>query len=127
MSITALPSMQHTFTISVKGLETGQMFDGTFTYQRPNLKARSDIAKTIAFLNGDLKNIDEDTKLIHHIAATLRHTLVKYPEWWEKEEFGFALYDTNVLFEIYTETRKFEKEWSDKVWKVEDKKTEEKK
>lgn len=108
--------MESTFTISVKGAETGQMFDGTFTYRRPNLRVKSEIAKTAARLNSDLKNLDEDTKFLHSILATLKHTLIASPDWWTKADSGYELYDINIIFEIYKACSKFEDEWTKEVW-----------
>ena len=116
MSIKELPSMEHTFTVSIKGSETGQMFDGTFTYKRPDIGTKSEIGKFTTFLNGDLKNLDEDTKFLHGILATLKHTLTKAPQWWEDADSGYKLYDINVIFDIYSECRKFENKWFSKVW-----------
>lgn len=116
MSITALPSMEFTFTIKLQGSETPRMYEGTFTYRRPNRRLKSEIAKTLARLNGDLKTLDEDTKFLHEIYSTLRHTLTEVPKWWEEADFGFELYDVNVALEVYREVRKFENEWFEKVW-----------
>lgn len=121
MSISTLPSMEHTFTIDVKGSDTGKQFQGTFTYRRPNRKAKSDAAKLAARLNEDLKNLDEDTKFIHEVLAGLRFTLVETPDWWKNEDFGLKLYDDNITFEIYKACVNFENVWTDKVWGNQDK------
>jgi hypothetical protein len=127
MSIKALPSMEHVFTVSIKGTDTGQVFDGTFRYKRPNIRKNAEISKTAAILNGGIAGLDEDTRLLHDICATLKHTLMEFPEWWEKSDFGYELHDSNVIFDIYKECMKFEGEWRDKVWASEDKKEDEKK
>ena len=116
MSIKALPSMEHTFTLNVKGSITGQHFDGTFTYKRPSLRGQSDIAKMASRLNEDLKNLDEDTKILHNVLSNLRHTLIQAPEWWKACDYGYELYDVNVIMELYKETVNFENKWFEKVW-----------
>jgi len=116
MSIKALPSMEFTFTVELKGTETGKAYSGTFTYKRPNLRSKSDIAKMKARLNEDLRNLDEDTSFVHGIISNLRHTLQKYPEWWLECDFGYELYDVNVILDIYKECRKFEDDWFEAVW-----------
>jgi hypothetical protein len=124
MSIKILPSMEHTFTLAaVKGSETAQIFEGTFTYKRPNLRTRSSIAKTAAMLNEDLKNLDEDIKFLHDVLANLKHTLIKVPQWWTDSDCGYELYDTNVVLDIYAECRKFENNWFESVWVEEKKET----
>lgn len=126
MSIKELPSMEHSFTIKIKGDDTPKTYEGTFTYKRPNLKSQSNIAKTAAMLDGGVANLDEDTKFLHTVLATLRHTIIKFPEWWEESDFGFDLYDVNVLFELYKECRKFEDSWMKKVWGNQEDKSEKK-
>lgn len=116
MSIKSLPSMEHVFTVDIKGSETGQQFQGTFKYKRPNIRIQSEIAKTSAMLDGGLSNIDKDTKFLHSVLATLQHTLIDVPEWWQKADSGYELYDHNVIFDIYTHCNKFEKKWFDEVW-----------
>lgn len=114
--ITELPSMNHVFTIDLKGSETGRQFQGTFTYKRPNIRMQSEIAKTAAVLNGGIQGVDEDTIFLHGILATLKHTLIESPDWWKKEDYGYELYDMNVILEIYKSIKKFEEEWMNKVW-----------
>ena len=116
MSIKVLPSMEHTFTIKLQGTETGQMFEGTFTYKRPNRRTKSEISKTEARLNEDLKNLDEDTKFIHRLLAALKHTLIKTPDWWSKADFGYELYDDNITLAVYKACSDFEGKWFKEVW-----------
>ena len=114
--INTLPSMEFSFSIDVKGSDTGQQFQGTFTYKRPNLRLKSNAAKLAARLNEDLRNLDEDTKFIHDVLANLRFSLIQTPDWWQKSDFGLELYDTNVIFDIYKACIDFENAWSEKVW-----------
>lgn len=120
MSISVLPSMEHTFTIKVEGSETRQIFEGTFKYKRPNIRIRSEIDKTKALLDGGLQNLDQDTQLLHGILSRLKHTLVDSPEWWKKTDYGYELYDLNVILEISKECNKFDSDWMDSVWKESD-------
>lgn len=116
-----LPAMESTFTIDVEGTETRQKFQGTFVYRKPNLRVKSEIARTLALLNGGMSNLDEDAVLLHNVLATLKHTLVESPEWWKKADFGFELYDLNVVFEIYKSCSEFEAKWMKQVWADESK------
>jgi len=116
MSVKTLPSMEHSFHIDIKGSNTGQQWSGNFTYKRPNLRAQSEIAKTTSRLNEDLKNIEPEMSFLHGVLASLRHTIIDFPKWWEEKDFGFELYDTNVVLEIYKACQEFEDEWFKKVW-----------
>lgn len=111
-----LPSMEHTFNISIKGDDTGKHYDGDFTYVRPNLQKKTEISKMKVRLNGDLKTLPIEFQIFNEMSATLFHCLVKFPEWWAESNYGRDLYDVNVIEEIYKECMKFEDEWSKKVW-----------
>ena len=117
MPIKTLPAMEHVFTVELKGSGTGQAYAGTFKYKRPTIRIKSDIAKTKAILDGGLE-LDSDMDFIHNVLASLRHTLVEYPEWWTDKDFGFEIdeSDLNVVLDIYKECNEFEKQWFDKVW-----------
>lgn len=123
-SIKTLPSMETTFTIKSQGSDTGKIYEGTFTYKRPNFRIKSEISKTEARLNGDLKNLDEDMAFLHKVLSVLRHTLVNAPDWWVKADYGFDLYDVNVILEVWKACQDFEVKWSDSVWSEEPKKEE---
>ena len=124
MAIRELPSMVHTFTIEVKGSDTGQNFQGTFTFTRPSLRVQSQIEKTEARLNEGMESISEDLKYIHKMVAYLKHTLSNTPEWWVKSDHGLDLYDINVVFELWKAVTAFNNNWWDKVWSEEEKKQE---
>lgn len=103
-----LPPQEHSFTIKTKGASSGQLFEGSFTYARPTLGVSIEIGKTKAHLTGGLP-VDEDTDAVANMISTLRHTLVKYPEWWKECVFGANLQDLNVLFELMKQCNDFEK------------------
>lgn len=115
MSVTALPSMEHTFTVSIKGSTTGRVYDGTFTFQIPTLRAESQIDKMKARLNEGL-TLSEDVDFLHEMAAFLAHTLTESPDWWKKSGASMDIHDLNVYTELYQEATKFRKEWRAKVW-----------
>ena len=119
--------MEHSFSIDVEGSETKQKWTGKFTYKRPNLRIKSDISKMTARLNEDLKNLDDDMQFLHRVISNLRFTLTTSPEWWKEADFGFELYDTNVIFDIYREVQKFEDDYFEKLWGDQDKVKSEKK
>lgn len=115
MAIKKLPAMEHTFTVEIKGSVTGQIFSGTFTYLKPTIRMKSDIAKTRALLDGGLP-LDKDTAFLHEVLAELRHTLIDAPPWWIDKDYGFELRDFNVILDIFKECDEFEKTWFNAVW-----------
>lgn len=119
--ITQLPKMDHTFTISVKGKESQQVYEGTFTYVRPNLGKKVEISKMEAKLREDLFTLPTDVNAFVEIIAKLRFTLQDtkespLPTWWKNSNYGLNLYDLNVVVAIDNEVEKFEKEWDEKVY-----------
>lgn len=125
MAIKTLPAKEHTFTVDIKGLGTGQVYSGTFTYTRKTIRMKSEIAKTKAVLDGGLV-LDEDMSFYHEVLAELRHTLKDSPQWWVDLDYGFELdeLDTNVVFEIYKECNDFEANWRQTAQKAAPKTTE---
>ncbi len=116
MESTKLPSMEKTFYISVRGKETGRMYEGEFTYVRPNLHKKAEIAKMNVRLNGDLKNLPLDVHVFNNMSSTLYHCVTNAPKWWEESNFGRDLYDVEVIEAIWKETEKFEDEWYEQVF-----------
>lgn len=115
-SMISLPSMEHTFHVSVMGNETKQLYKGDFTYRRPTLgdRAKSEVMRSR--LNGDLATLNLDTQTFHGMIAILRYTLVKCPKWWSESDYGYELHDVNIVEEVYKAVLKFEKEWADQVY-----------
>lgn len=111
-----LPSMEHTFNVSIKCKETGKIYEGTFTYCRPNLRLKAEIAKHRIRLNGDLKTLDFDVILLNDMVSWLYSTIQKAPTWWTETNYGQDLYDISVLEEIYKACMDFEKEWYKTVY-----------
>ncbi len=109
-----LPPQEHTFTIQVQGDRSKQTFEGSFTYSRPTLGVNIQIGRTKALITGGLP-VDADTDAVADMLATLRHTLVKSPEWWAKSDHGAKLQDLNVLFELMKRCNDFEKSRDEKL------------
>lgn len=116
MSIKSLPSMEYSFNVDLEGSDTKQRWSGNFVYKRPNLRVKSQISRMTARLNEDLANLDEDTVFLHRVLAALRHNLIESPQWWKDNDYGFELYDLNIILEIYRVTQKFENDYFEKVW-----------
>lgn len=124
MSIKSMPSMEHTFLVKIKGSDTGQLWEGSFTYKRPNIRIETQIDKTKAILDGGIPGLSADTQFLHEVLSTLKHTLIDYPKWFEDSDFGYELYDANVIFDIFKQIKTFEKEWKDNIY-IEDQEVEE--
>lgn len=110
-----LPDMNYSFNVSIVGKETSIPWNGKFTYKRPTISERGQIEAMACRLNNDLISIDSDVMAIHRALSHLRFTLKEFPDWWRDSDFGGALYDTNVIIEIYKKVIDFEDSWREKV------------
>lgn len=111
----SLPNKEHTFVLDLKGAEV-EYKGAKFTYKRPNIRTMSDIAKTEARLNENLPQLDPDIKFLHHVLATLTHTLIEAPEWWKEADNGFELDDLPIIFTVFNECKKYENEYVKKAY-----------
>ena len=110
-----LPSMEYSFSIQVTGKESKVNWAGEFLYRRPDLSERGLIDAMRARLNGDLVTISIDIALLNTALAHLRFTLREYPVWWEDCDYGGAMYDSNVVMELYNKCINYEARWSQKI------------
>jgi len=110
-----LPNMEKKISLQSVGKESGLNWVGDFTYRRPTISERGLIELMKTRLNGDLLTIDPNIAYLNAAIAHLRFTLKKYPDWWGEADFGGALYDTNIIVELYDKCIDFERDWRDKV------------
>lgn len=114
----SLPSMDHIFSIDIEGEKTKMRFTGQFTYRRPTISKRSEIAKTVAKMNGDQQsNLDDYTKDMNQIIGWLEHCLIEFPSWWKESNYGRDLYDDNVISELSAQIMRFEEQWQTQIGK----------
>lgn len=112
-----LPDKIFTFQIELEGSTTRTKYNGEFIFQIPNLKTQAKISKHKAMLNGGLEDIlDLGTRNLHHMISYLKYTLIQVPEFWEKSDCGYDLFDSNVIEEIYNKVLDFEQKWAEGIW-----------
>ena len=117
-----LPSNLNSFNITdVEGMITKTKYSGNFVSKVPNLRIQADIAKFRGSLNGgDDSGLDMGTRNLHHMIAYLKFVLTEHPKWWEEADFGYELYDMNIIEAIYDEAIKLENKWVKDAWGDED-------
>ena len=113
-----LPSNTGSFNIlDLEGIVTKHKYSGNFVSKVPNLRIQANIAKFRGVLNGgDDAGLDLGTQNLHHMIAYLKHVLVEFPKWWEESDYGYELYDINVIEKIYEEALKLENDWVETAW-----------
>lgn len=114
MSQFELPSREFTFLVDIKDSEGIHRY-GDFTYSKPTLRVKSEIEKTVSRLSEGLE-LSEDMRIVHRVLATLRHTIVDFPKWWEEKGFGMEFDDTLVIFDIFTKIQDFEDDYQKRVY-----------
>lgn len=112
-----LPDMEYEFTLDVKGDLTQKQYSGNFKYQIPTIKMRAVAEKKRAELNSGLEDsLDPSVLNIHYMISYLIVTLVDAPTWWMESDYGYDLYDTNVIRALYDRVAEIEKGWIDTVF-----------
>jgi len=122
----SLPATESSFIIDLEGMVTGKQYQGEFACKIPNIKDQAAIAKHRAMLNGGFDaGLDIGTKNMHHMISYLRYTLTLFPKWWKEADLGYALFDPNIVEEVYAKVLDFEKTWLESVWGPEEKEPDE--
>lgn len=112
-----IPSKDFEFSIDVQGTLSSEKYVGSFKCKIPSLKEQAQIAKYKAFLNGGLaESLDKSIVNLHHMVAYCRFTVTQAPEWFVETDYGYDLFDQNVVEEVYHKILKFEEEWLETVW-----------
>ena len=119
-----LPESTNTFSLEEKGVATSIEYGGEFTAKIPNLKMHAKIAQFKKLLNGgEEAGLDVGTLNLHHQIAYLKHVLIDFPLWWKDSDYGYDLYDINVIESIYESCIKFENDWVEAAWGKKDEQT----
>jgi hypothetical protein len=99
------------------GQLTKEPYSGRFECKIPNQRIQANIAKYKAFLNGGMDaTLDSATKNLHHMTAYCKFCLVECPDWFKDSDYGYDLYDNNILEAVYHEILKKEQNWLDGIW-----------
>jgi len=90
------------FTVTWKDPETGRVYSGTFTAQRPTLGQLGQIAVLKMKLNGGEK-VGTQTDFMHQMMADLQVILTDFPDWWKPHDFFTA----DPLHEVWEYVRRW--------------------
>lgn len=113
----SLPEMEHEFSISnLEGSLTKNTYSGNFTCKITNIKTQAQIKKLKAKLDEGLTGLDFGVQKIHEMISYLRYTIIDSPKWWKDSDYGYELYDSNIVETLYNEVLKFEESWMEEVW-----------
>lgn len=116
-----IPSTTKVFQIDIVGSVTKKRFLGDFECKIPTMKDQALIAKHEAMLNGEFPvYLNQGVLKLHKWIAYLRFTLINTPRFWQESELGYDLRDPNVVEEVYDQVLKFEQEWYNEIWGVEE-------
>lgn len=111
-----LPSSSFNFNINLVGAVTKTPFSGNFVFQIPNIRVRAEAEKEKARLNQGLdKDLDDAILSVHLMYSYLKHTLLESPDWFKESNYGYDLYDGNVLTTVYLKCVEYENEWAKRL------------
>ena len=113
-----LPETNPFFELSdVIGEITKEKYSGRFECRIPNIRIQANIAKYIAFLDGGMTEaLDQRTVDIHKMHAYCKHCIIECPDWFKESDYGYDLYDGNVLEAIYNKVLEKEEKWLQGIW-----------
>ena len=69
-----------------------------------------------AALNEGVEDSDIGTRNLHHMIAYLKFVLLEHPAWWKDSDFGYELFDMNIIELIYEKSVELEDEWVKAAW-----------
>jgi len=113
----SLPDSEYEFSLEAQGLVTGKSYKGDFKGKIMNNREQAKVAKNKAFLNAGFDaTLDVATKNLHHMVSYLKFALVKCPEWCSESDFGYDLFDANIVEAVYTKVIEAEERWYRDIW-----------
>lgn len=113
----SLPDSQYEFSLECQGAVTGKSYEGSFEGKIMNNREQAKVAKNKAFLNAGFDaTLDVGTKNLHHMVSYLKFALTSAPSWFTESDFGYDLFDANVVEEIYGQVIKAEEAWYRDIW-----------
>jgi len=118
-----LSNNEHRFRVKIKGEKTGEWFEGDFTSKCIlNNEEQVQIAILVDRYNAGSRTISQNHALINRAVAELEMRIVRdkkgkllAPTWWVESDHGRLLYDTNVLYEVFTKAVEGEKIWAKRI------------
>ena len=51
-----------------------------------------------------------------HVIAYLKFVLIEHPSWWKEADFGYELFDMNIIESIYEKAVELEDAWVKAAW-----------
>lgn len=113
----SIPDKSNKFSLKAKGSLSGEEYSGDFECKIPNLRDQALIAKNKAFLNGGMEaSLDKATKNLHHMVSYCKYTLISCPDWFAETDFGYDLFDQNIVEEVFNKILESEELWLNSVW-----------
>lgn len=114
----SLPKREKTISIDIVGETTGEHFKDDFVVHTVlNMASRHALELEKSRLLGDSLN---PTRMLSNISislATVRHHIIKAPDWWTELGAGSLILDENVILDIYDKIVEAEREWRESIKK----------
>lgn len=120
-----LDNNERTVPFREEGERTKKMYEGKFTFKclLTNLE-QVEVALRTDRYNGGSSTLAPAKALISRAVAELEMRIIDYekcPSWFRDSDYGRHLVDTNILFGLFQEAMKAEKEWGEELAEKADK------
>lgn len=118
-----LTNNEYRFYFKEKGDISGQWFEGDFVVKCVlNIEEQVQVGILVDRYNGGSRTLDPNRALMNRSIAEMEMRLAKdnegdpiCPTWWTENGFGRTLYDSNILYSVFSEAMNAEKSWKDSL------------
>lgn len=113
----SLPKIERSFEFSHVGPLSGKKYDGTFTIKCAlNVGAKHSLELEKTRLMADYTNPSPGLLTIAVSLSTVRHMIIKAPDWWkDSKEGGELLEEDDVVMQLYDKCIEVQKKWREEL------------
>lgn len=124
-----LANNEHKFYFKEKGTTSDQWFEGDFTVKCVlNIEEQVRVGVLVDRYNGGSRTLEPNRALMNRAiaemevrVATNKESKPLCPTWWTESDYGRTLYDSNILYSVFSKAMDAEKQWTERLNKEADK------
>jgi len=118
-----LPKNEFVFQFKMQGSKTKQWYEGTFAVKcLLTLEEQVQVAILTDRFNQGSTTLAPEYGLVNRSLAEIQMRIIKdkdgkmqCPTWWNENGNGATLFDSNIVFGVFSEALKGEKEWEKNI------------
>jgi hypothetical protein len=124
-----LANNEHKFYFKEKGEVSNQWFEGDFSVKCVlTIEEQVRVGVLVDRYNGGSRTLEPNRSLMNRAIAEMEVRIANNekgkplcPSWWAENDFGRTLYDSNILYSVFSKALEAEKKWADSLEKEADK------